>query len=402
MSVDLLILNTAVVDFRSVVFDFAEHLAGKGGLARCQTADMPLYSQKQYSYWIERGWATAGGPGNTAPLTAKAGIRTAVGVHLGRGNQEGLDVNGKFFRDTLLSYNVDMSAIHIHPSLPTGVTFIYDKPCGDRGGITYFPNANNEFDFEYARNVVRRLSPGMVYYMYSGLSDKGDANNGRDLADFMRWCRSEGIITIADSHTLAGNPSQLIASGSEVIEYKLLEPLLPQLNIFFSSCDEARLIENTLGEKRSYRDRTEDDYILYFLEFLSSAFWNVDHSPRVFGVTVKDGAFVIYRNAEGGITGPRKVTSKFMVGDVKDLVGAGDSFRAGVASYIAKNLDTFKQGEIDIVSAVQMGNLFASLYIKASLNDRYGTIGPYKNMLRVVENGLGFESFEELVSAVLG
>jgi sugar/nucleoside kinase (ribokinase family) len=143
-------------------------------------------------------------------LTARAGIETAVGVNLGQGGFDGLDAAGRYFYDTLCANHVDMSATVIHPSLPTGVTFVYDKPCGDRGGIAYFPNANNDFDFEHFKRAVEILSPKIVFYMYSGLSDKGDANGGKDLADFMKWCVSKGITTIADSHTLTGNPEYYI------------------------------------------------------------------------------------------------------------------------------------------------------------------------------------------------
>jgi len=401
MSIDLLILNTAVVDFRGDEFTFVERLAGKGGLARGKTKAMPIYTQQQYRDWLDSGKATAGGPGNTAPLTAKAGIKTAVGINLGKGDFEGLDANGRFFYDTMLAGNVDMSATCVHPSLPTGVTFVYDKPCGDRGGIAYFPNANNDFDFERFKSAIEKHSPKIVFYMYSGLSDKGDANGGRDLADFMKWCSSKGIITIADSHTLTGNPEQFIGSMASVPEYILLEPLLPELDIFFTSYDESRMIENTIGEKGKYIGVSEEEYISYFLEYLTKKFWGKNKNSRVFGVTVKDGAFVIYRNAQGTITGPQKVTSKFMIGDVKDLVGAGDSFRAGFAAYIAKNIEQFKKGEIDIERAIQMANLFASLYIKAPLNNRYSTIGTYEQMLRVIDNNKKFENFEELVLAVL-
>lgn len=33
-----------------------------------------------------------------------------------------------------------------------------------------------------------------------------------------------------------------------------------------------------------------------------------------------------------------------MTGDVIDLVGAGDSFSAGLITYIAKNIENFKEG----------------------------------------------------------
>ena len=402
MSIDVFILNTAVADFRSDKFGFTEKLAGPGGLARCKTANMPSYTQKLYKQWIDKGVATAGGPGNTAPLISKAGLKVAVGVNLGKGDFDGLDAQGRFFYDMMTKYNVDMSQTFVHPILPTGTTFIYEKENNERGGIVYFPNANNDFNFEYFKFSLEKLSPKIVYYMYSGLSDRGDANEGKDLADFIRWCRISGIVTIVDSHTLTGNPDKLISSKRAVPEYKLLEPLLPELDMFFTSYDEARMIENTIGKKGKYEGLSDEEYIISFLKYLSKEFWNSNSNFRVFGVTVRDGAFVIYKDVYGNVIGPKKVTSRFMIGDVKDLVGAGDSFRAGVISYIAKNIEYFRNGKIDIDQAVQMGNLFASLYIKAPLNDRYGNIKSFKKMLKVVKGKTEFNSYEELMKFIKG
>jgi len=89
-----------------------------------------------------------------------------------------------------------------------------------------------------------------------------------------------------------------------------------------------------------------------------------------------------------------------LAGEVIDLVGAGDSFRAGLISYIARNIEDFKNSRINHTEAAQMGNLFASLYIRASLNDRYENIGSFDNMLRVVQIGSVFDSFANLVDAV--
>ena len=127
MSMDIFILNTAVADFRSNEFAFTEKLAGPGGLALCETKDMPDYTQQQYKQWIDNGQVTAGGPGNTAPLIARAGLNVAVGVNLGKGDFDGLDAQGRCFYDTMANNNVDMSQTFIHPELPTGTTFIYDK-----------------------------------------------------------------------------------------------------------------------------------------------------------------------------------------------------------------------------------------------------------------------------------
>ncbi len=401
MAVDVLVLNTGVADFRSADFEFADELVGKGGLAKCETKDMPNYSQQQYRDWIEKGSLTAGGPGNSAPLVARAGINIAVGVNLGKGDFDGLDAQGRFFYDLMTENNVDMSQTFIHPSLQTGTTFIYDKKGSDeRGGIAYFPNANNDFDFEYFKGSVERLNPKVVYYMYSGLSDRGDANGGRDLADFIKWCREKGIVTIADSHTLTGNPQGLIDSEAAVEEYKLLEPLLPELDLFFTSSDEARMIENTLGIPRSGTEYDQDESNRCFLDFLTERFWLKDSRSKMFGVTVSNGAYEKHMNPAGTTGAASKTESRFMVGDVIDLVGAGDSFRAGFISYIARNIKAFHEGSLDFAEAIQMGNLFAALYIKAPLDDRYGNISPYENMLNVVRSGTDYKDFDKLLNTI--
>ena len=99
MSIDILILNTAVADLRSDDFGFTEALVGAGGLAKCAAGQMPDYTQQQYKDWIDKGLATTGGPGNTIPLVARAGVDTAVGVNLGKGDFGGLDAQGRFFYD---------------------------------------------------------------------------------------------------------------------------------------------------------------------------------------------------------------------------------------------------------------------------------------------------------------
>ncbi|MCU0913774.1 MAG: carbohydrate kinase family protein [Planctomycetes bacterium] len=400
MAVDVLVLNTAVVDLRRPDFEFADRLVGIGGLAKCRTEDMPGYSQEQIRQWIADGFATAGGPGNAAPLIARTGLKVAVGVSLGQGDYGGLDAQGRYFHDVMTANGIDMSATHIHANLPTGTTFIHSTSGGDRGGIAYFPNANNDFRFSVFRAAVERLGPRIVYYMYSGLSDRGDADGGRDLADFIRWCQCGGIVTIADSHTLTGSPHQLIAAGKPVQEYRLLEPLLPELDLFFTSSDEAKLIENTLGCQPARVDLGERAYNCHFLEWLTRRFWQDDGRTKLFGVTVSDGAYIMYIGPEGQIGGPMKATSRFMAGEVVDLVGAGDSFRAGLIAYVASNLDGFRKGAIDFERAVQAGNLFASLYIKAPLGDRYGNIKPYARMLQVLQAKNGFASFDALRQAL--
>jgi len=400
MATDVLILNTAVTDLRRPDFDFVDELVGVGGLAKCKTDRFPHYSQQQIRQWILQGFATAGGPGNSAPLMARAGLKVAIGVNLGKGNYGGLDAQGRFFYDIMTENGIDMSPIHIHPHLPTGTTFIHSTTGQDRGGIAYFPNANDDFDFEIFKEAVKRLKPNIVYYMYSGLSERGDANQGQDLAEFITYCRRQGSVTIVDCHTLTANPQELIKKGESVEQYQLLEPLLPEVDLFFTSCDEAKLIENWFAPGRTWNKFDEHENNVHFLDFLTARFWRKDNRTKLFGVTVSDGAYEKHICPDGQTAGPNKIQSRFLAGEVVDLVGAGDSFRAGLISYIASNLSLFKNGRINFTEAVQMGNLFASLYIKAPLDDRYGGIRPYDKMLKVVRSDIIYQSFDALQKAL--
>ena len=382
MSLDVLVLNTAVADFRHEDFIFADSLAGAGGLARCDTGKMPPYSQGQFMDWIEQGFVTAGGPGNTAPLMAMAGLKIGVGVNLGQGNYGGLDAQGRYFYDVMVASGIDMSATFRHPTMPTGTTFIHRSKAGERLGIAYFPNANDDFNFEDFKPHVDRLRPSIVYYMYCGLSKRGDAHEGKDLAEFMQWCRRRGAIVIADSHTLTGSVQESIESGLSVEGYELLGPVLPELDIFFTSSDEAKLIFNTLlapanHSRGAYRDHAD------FLDTLSRRYCRSDGRTKLLGVTVSDGAYEKHILPDGCPSPPQKISSKFMAGEVIDLVGAGDAFRAGLLTYIARNTESFRSGTLNFAEAVQMGNLFASVFIKAPLGRRY-RIKPYERMLEWV------------------
>ena len=57
---------------------------------------------------------------------------------------------------------------------------------------------------------------------------------------------------------------------------------------------------------------------------------------------------------------------------------------------------------IDFSQGVAMGNLFAALYIKAPLDDRYSNIKDYERMLRAVESGKRYGTLDELMREING
>ena len=396
MPVDVLILNTAVMDMWSRDFEFTRAHVEPGGVAKGSYADMPDFPQEQIRDWIETGPSCAGGIGNSAPLMSRAGLSVAAGANLGAGPGGGLDAAGLAFYNILEASGIDLSAVYRHPDLPTGVTFIHDAPDDERGGIVYFANANDDFDFDRYRPHVERLSPTVVYYMYSGLSTRADANGGRDLAGFIAWCRSQGCVTIVDSHTLTANPAELIASGSPVEEYRLLEPLLPELDLFFTSSDEAKMIYNTLCEPRDWAAIPEEEALALYLDFVTSRYAGGSW-PQLFGVTYGSGAMAGLVTGQGEVRGPHVVESRFLLGDAVALTGAGDSFRAGLVSYVARNESSFRDGSLNVPEALQVGNLAACLYLTAPLDDRYANVRSFEAMLRVVQSPDEFASLKDLM-----
>lgn len=404
---DVLVLNTTVVDIRSPGFEFVEKLVGDGGVARADPSLSPAISQETIGRLIAEGRAVAGGPGNCAPLMARAGLRVTVGANLGRGRcvtravDLNVDVQGKFFSDVMADNNVEAVAITTHRSLSTGTAFIKEPHGAKRGGIAYFAGVNDRFSFSRARQAVKDLNPRVVYYMYSGLSDMGDANSGRDLARFVSWCRSRGVVTIVDSHTLVSDPKRVIREGKPVKAYRLLLPLLPVVDVFFTSREEARMIANTLPcFGRDKPGPGGHAFNLKFLDRLMEHYRPRDGKTKLLGLTVSDGAYFTVAAPGGGVVRARKVKSNFLAGENVDLVGAGDAFRAGLLTYLVNHLDEFRSGRMNFEHAVQTGNLFASLYIKAPLNDRYSGIMPFEKMRKVVESGKEYKTMVGLKKAL--
>jgi hypothetical protein len=170
--------------------------------------------------------------------------------------------------------------------------------------------------------------------------------------------------------------------------------------MFFTSSDEAKMIYNTLGGRRRWEDFGERENCAYFLNFLMERFGGVGGRTRVLGITVSDGAYFKSAGPDGGVSEVVKTKSRFMAGEVIDLVGAGDSFRAGFLTYIARNLDGFAAGTIDFREAVGMGNLFAALFIKAPLRERYSNITDYEKMLRAVAGGRTYHTLDEVMKEI--
>jgi sugar/nucleoside kinase (ribokinase family) len=372
-STEILILNHATVDIRTDSSQISKLVKNEG---------INIERKNKSSKYLNENTSTSvltfGGSGNLAPLISKSGLEVALASNLGN------DQNGRLFYRAMEIEGVNLKYINMQESLETAVTFITNSDNNSRGGMVYFPNANDDVDFEKFKKATEDLNPNILHYMYVGLSKGGDIRGGRDLAKFLEWNQERGILTSIDSHTLTTDIQSAIDSKRKIKKYNLLNSILPSTDVFFVSSDEAKLIANSLDYLPNYTPQNKDFYF-EFLDLLIKNNLGGGKREKLFGVTNKQGAYAISAS-NLNVGNPFQIESKFKEGQIIDLVGAGDSFRAGLLSYINKNLIDFKRGDLDIIEAIQMGNLFASKFIKSPLDKRYSLIQPYDHMLAELRN----------------
>jgi len=383
MSIDLLVLNHASVDIR-ISLPWIRDLVENEGMLVNREDDSSEYLRRcsQSLESCQENVMAFGGSGNLAPLISRTGLNVALAFNVGKGDYNGFDLNGRLFCNAMENEGVNLDHVHTHETLSTAITFIDVSNKDTRGGMVYFPNANDDVDFGRFKEAVSKLKPKIVHYMYVGLSKGGDKNKGKDLADFFEWCGSQGIITSVDTHTLTPDTRSTIESGNKISDYELLIPILPTTDIFFISSDESKIIANSLDYLPDC-DRENENFYFDFLDFLIRDNLGSRNRPKLFGVTSTQEVSAI-NSFESEISKPFKVKSKFGKGQVVDLVGAGDSFKAGVFAYICKNIGDFKSGDINWADTVQMGHLFSSRFINSNLNDRYGRIERYDEMCELL------------------
>jgi len=397
-------VGTTVVDLYNVSRqDFPpelRRLAPPDTLFLGYPSEMPPITDARFGELIAQGGARAGGQGNTLPQIALSGVPAHGFACVGAGEHGGLDSCGDFLRRAMQDSRVEPFYMP-HAVLPTGVTFIVPGPAADsRPGIVYFPNANLGTDLAAALQHVAEVRPNVLHWMYVGLMGEAD----RRLPEFFRLCREEhACIISADTHTLLEDPSRIAISGAReyVNPHTLLPGILKNADIFFCSVDEAVLIADACSMRAlELRDdkRGAEPFIRAFLEEFYGMSTESDGRRPLFGVTVKKGAYLKVKGAEVDFA-----QSNYLVDfSGGNLVGAGDAFRAGLLSYVARHAEEFRRGGMNYRDGAQMGNLVALLSISAPPGNRFGQIGAYEAMEEMVRSGENFRGrpLEDLVRAI--
>jgi len=392
---DVLCIGTTCVDMRNPEFDFLNDIRGDGLVADSSRTREVL--QKWLEYDPARNVsAMGGGMLNVAPLIAlaggKAGILTAMGN----------DLPGNLMKRIMYETSV-MPIIEAEAGYPSSVSFVKPPEGGKREAILHCPNAMDYFDANscFHSAIGSGLKQGaIVHYAYSGLSRAMDENNSRRLASLMQFCRESGYLTMADTHTYSPNPKEDIEARKVIPQYNLLESVLPHLDFFFCSQDEAMMIANAfhygLDAKHPIRN-------WHFLDATRHRFYK-DGSPRIVGVTAGTSATLMYDTGRFA-TVVETIESPYIITDANNFVGAGDSFRAGIMLEWSKNPNyaiNFSCGDRnigyrDLERLALMGHLMAACYVTRNEADPYGNIPKYEDMKRVVDSGKKYADKAELM-----
>ena len=122
----------------------------------------------------------------------------------------------------------------------------------------------------------------------------------------------------------------------------------------------------------------------------------------MFGVTRSDGIYLLgnsdYQDPSEGLFVP----TRFLKGMNTDLVGAGDSSRAGIAISLLGDLLGWHAGYFgtgDFAEAGEMANLTSAMYVNSKPGD-YSLIPSHQRALSVVRGDKEYAEMNELKDAL--
>lgn len=224
----------------------------------------------------------AGTAGGVVVDAAKLGLKTrAVGA-------VGEDEKADFVVATLEKHGVDASGMQRLPGVPTSATILNVRPNGDRPAL-HVRGASDHFALD-GQALEAALDAPIVHLGGTGLLKTLDGEPSRAL---LEAAKARGRVTTFD----------LIAATADTLA--LVEPLLPFIDYFMPSIEEAR--------DMSGKATPEDCAAFYFERGASVCVFTMGG----------EGAFYADR------AGLRLRAPAFKI-DVKDTTGCGDAFDAGM------------------------------------------------------------------------
>ncbi len=293
-----------------------------------------------------------GGCGNVARPAAALGVKTGVIGYIGQ------DIEGEQFIKVMKEHSVNVFGVISDKRYRTDVSFIPQDKSGMRTPVTFCEHVGKYLDPNDPRVMERLifLNPSIVQISYSGLFERGaDLEGGRRLARAIKWMKDTiDTLVMVDTHTYTLEPER----------YEYLKPSLEVADLFVCSDDEVDLIVPQYGIKSGAHmvDKRQA-----FLSYLKKQYCK-GNEARLYAITSAEKTLVLYYKSIGEVKQIESknwflTTKEYMPNNQFYLIGAGDSWKAGLNVYILHHLEEFKSGDLNIEEGVQFANLTSRLYI---------------------------------------
>ena len=243
---------------------------------------------------LDSGELVLGGSASiTASGLARLGVATSLVARVGD------DAFGRFTTDALLASGVDVAAVEIDPSVPTGISVILSAP-GDRAILTVpgtIPSLEPHAVLDALTVSVRHVHFAS-YFLQPALA--------AGMPSLLAQLRERKISTSLDTNW---DPAE---------SWRGLREVLPHLDFLLPNREELHALARALGAAES-----SDGAAALFLAELG---------PRVVVKAGSDGGWSV-------AAGAPLVTAPGLLVSVVDTTGAGDSFNAGYLAALADGID---------------------------------------------------------------
>jgi len=275
-----------------------------------------------------------GGLGNA--LTALSGLHLQVSVC----TRIGADPFGDYLLERWGKLGMDTEAVSRDDSNATGFAFILNQD-GERTPF-YAAGANAKFSLD-------DIPPGFceesrcALILYAGALP---ALDGKPMLEMVRRCREGGTVVILD------------VSDSVEADYGALPSYLPHANLVVNGEEGLRLT-----------GMREPERILNALANMAPQ----EPPPNSFlAITRREGVlFSVQAGKERVLV---DVTSPFLERPVRNVVGAGDAFRAGLAAFICLHYNEYATGRMDFRAAGLFACATAYAYLSRDRDERPFTL----------------------------
>ena len=276
-----------------------------------------------------------GGIGNAVSAISGLGVSLGVSTRVRR------DVFGEYLLGCWRDMGVDATGVVIDDNLSTGAAVVLNHT-SERTPF-YDQGANAAFGVgDVPREYIESCKVFLIFF--AGVLPSLD---GQPMLDLVRACHENGAAVILDLSDKLG------ADYSSVID------CLPYVNLVVNSVEAERMTgckEPSEAVKRLYGMAGDALGI------------------KCLAVTSSDAVSYIYEMDGSPIS--KTSRSPFYGMPVKDVVGAGDAFRAGLAVYISNYYEQWWNGVLDWDKAFAHASAVAYLYLSRAkdagpLSDRY-------------------------------